>query len=214
MLNIFNGFSCGKCKTSSSFYIVAVEPSFGSAFEHIQEVSVNIQLMNCSFQGRFLSAISDSTNLLPNSVSSIFCLGVSTKSSNSAALVMLIKCPNSLWISILISWLTIKTVVGFISAQDRISSTSARKVSAVSASTCEKGSSIQRISGSNPCFNGINIQTTGIRWAESSNRGFNPCFNGINIQTRNTNIVHGVRICFNPCFNGINIQTFRNNTER
>ena len=85
----------------------------------------------------------------------------------------------------------------------------------------------------NPCFNGINIQTSCILSRYISTKScFNPCFNGINIQTPYAlllvPIVSEVSILvlmestfrhipptpplppkagFNPCFNGINIQT-------
>ncbi len=46
------------------------------------------------------------------------------------------------------SWLTIKTELGFLSFTDQRSTTSALKLSAVSASTWLNGSSMKRISGS------------------------------------------------------------------
>jgi hypothetical protein len=48
----------------------------------------------------------------------------------------------------LMSWLTISTERGFLSFTAQMSSTSARRLSAVSASTWLKGSSMKRISGS------------------------------------------------------------------
>ena len=46
------------------------------------------------------------------------------------------------------SWLTMKMVFGLVSLSSQNRTTSLRSVSAVSASTCENGSSMQRISGS------------------------------------------------------------------
>ena len=61
----------------------------------------------------------------------------------------------------------------------------------------------------NPCFNGIDIQTSRTLALVQAWYCFNPCFNGIDIQTQVPGTDLEYSFSFNPCFNGIDIQTLR-----